>query len=179
MKFRGSLSAFVIVTGILISATSLAVRAATRCVNPGGTGGCSSSIQRAIDAAAPGDTILIGKGIYTENVVVTKPLTLLGAGDRREHRGWRARGDHPSPNPSDSGQARVRERTVSTTVRVRTMMSTMARESRGPQLFDPRFQTRIHARVIHCVAAWPAISFWSRPKMSRFEGSRWTGTIPT
>ena len=77
MKFRGTWSAFVIITGILISATSLPIGAATRCVNPGGTGGCSSSIQRAINAAAPGDTILIGNGIYTENVVVTKPLTLL------------------------------------------------------------------------------------------------------
>jgi hypothetical protein len=58
-------------------------------VRPGGTGGCSPSIQQAITAAAAGDTIVIGKGVYTENVVVTKPLTLLGPGDRDEHRGWR------------------------------------------------------------------------------------------
>ena len=94
MRFKGSLNAFLIITGVVILATSLPIGAATRCVNPGGTGGCYSSIQRAIDAAAPGDTILIGKGIYTENVVVTKPLTLLGAGDRGEHRGWRERGHH-------------------------------------------------------------------------------------
>jgi pectin methylesterase-like acyl-CoA thioesterase len=72
MRFKGSLNAFLIITGVVILATSLPIGAATRCVNSGGTGGCYSSIQRAIDAAAPGDTILIGKGIYTENVVVTK-----------------------------------------------------------------------------------------------------------
>jgi hypothetical protein len=89
MKFKGSLNAFVILTGILISVASLPISAATRCVNPGGTGGCSSSIQQAINAAAAGDTILIGKGIYTENLVVPKSLTLLGAGNRGEHRGSR------------------------------------------------------------------------------------------
>jgi len=93
MKFRRSLNAFVIVTGILISVTSLPITAATRCVNPGGTGGCSSSIQRAINAAAPGDTILIAKGIYTENVVVPKPLTMLGVVNRGEHWGWREDGE--------------------------------------------------------------------------------------
>src|SRR6267378_935409 len=102
MKFKGSLYAFVIITGILISASSLSIGAATRCVNPGGTGGCSSSIQRAINAAAPGDTILIGRGIYTENVVVTKPLTLLGAGDRGDHRGCSEDGeDHGSAEDDD------------------------------------------------------------------------------
>jgi pectin methylesterase-like acyl-CoA thioesterase len=93
MKFRSSLNAFVIITGILISVTSLPIGAATRCVNPGGTGGCFSSIQRAIDAAAPGDTILIGRGIYTENLVVPKSLTLLGVGDRDEHRRSREDGE--------------------------------------------------------------------------------------
>jgi nitrous oxidase accessory protein NosD len=94
MKFKGSASAFVIMTGILISVTSLPVGAATHCVNPGGTGGCSSSIQQAINAAAPGDTIVIARGIYTENLVVPKSLTLLGVG-HHEHRGERrgARGE--------------------------------------------------------------------------------------
>ncbi len=42
---------------------------------------CSfTSIQSAINAAAEGSTITIGKGTYVENVVVNKPLTLQGSG---------------------------------------------------------------------------------------------------
>jgi parallel beta-helix repeat protein len=41
--------------------------------------GCTySSIQTAIDAASPGDTIEVQSGTYFENVNVTKTLTLLG-----------------------------------------------------------------------------------------------------
>jgi hypothetical protein len=44
-------------------------------------GGCQfTSIQAAIDAASEGATITIGKGTYAENVVVDKPVTLLGSG---------------------------------------------------------------------------------------------------
>jgi nitrous oxidase accessory protein NosD len=39
-----------------------------------------TSIQAAINAAAEGSTITIGKGTYVENVVVNKPLTLEGSG---------------------------------------------------------------------------------------------------
>jgi hypothetical protein len=39
-----------------------------------------SLIQRAVWAAAPGDTIAIAEGTFFENVVVTKPLTIQGAG---------------------------------------------------------------------------------------------------
>jgi parallel beta-helix repeat protein len=41
-------------------------------------GGDYSSIQRAIEAARPGDVIEIQKGTYLENVVVNKMLTLRG-----------------------------------------------------------------------------------------------------
>jgi len=38
------------------------------------------SIQAAVDAATPGDVIRIAPGTFTEQVVLTKPVTLLGAG---------------------------------------------------------------------------------------------------
>ncbi len=44
--------------------------AVTRCVNPSGTGGCSSTIQAAVTASAAGDIILVRPGVYNENVVV-------------------------------------------------------------------------------------------------------------
>lgn len=42
--------------------------------------GTHASIQKAIDAADPGATIRIGPGVYAGNLVITKPLTLEGAG---------------------------------------------------------------------------------------------------
>ena len=53
--------------------------AATLCVNPGGTGGCYSSIQSAINAANPNDVISVEAGAYTETVTVNKDITLQGA----------------------------------------------------------------------------------------------------
>src|SRR5687767_4065018 len=38
-----------------------------------------STIQAAVDAADPGDTLVVGPGIYAERVIVSKPLTLRGA----------------------------------------------------------------------------------------------------
>jgi parallel beta-helix repeat protein len=52
----------------------------TLCVNPGGTGGCKNSIQDAVNAAQPGDTINVARGTYAEDVVIGQPLALLGAG---------------------------------------------------------------------------------------------------
>ena len=55
--------------------------AATFCVNPGGTGGCFSSIQAAVDAASPGTTIDVAAGTYAEIVQVrTRNLTIRGSG---------------------------------------------------------------------------------------------------
>ncbi|MDD5707179.1 MAG: tandem-95 repeat protein [Kiritimatiellae bacterium] len=38
-------------------------------------------IQEAIDAAAPGDLIMVGPGIYAENPIVYKPVRVQGAGE--------------------------------------------------------------------------------------------------
>src|SRR5262252_2587499 len=57
--------------------------AATLCVNPGGTGGCLSSIQNAVDAAAKKDEIDIAAGSYVEAVTVGAKkgeITLRGVG---------------------------------------------------------------------------------------------------
>jgi pectin methylesterase-like acyl-CoA thioesterase len=40
-----------------------------------------TTVQAAIDAANPGDTIFICAGIYLGNLSIPKPLTLVGAGD--------------------------------------------------------------------------------------------------
>jgi len=55
-----------------------AVFAANQCVNPGGTAGCKSSINAAIAAAGSNDTVTVAQGTYNENVIVNKPLALLG-----------------------------------------------------------------------------------------------------
>jgi parallel beta-helix repeat protein len=44
-----------------------------------GAGGQYKTIQQAVDAAKPGDTVLVAAGTYAENVVVNKPLTIAAA----------------------------------------------------------------------------------------------------
>lgn len=57
---------------------AMPVRAATRCVNPGGTGGCFASIQAAVNASSAGDTVTVAAGVYIEHVVIPISLTLIG-----------------------------------------------------------------------------------------------------
>jgi len=57
--------------------------AATKCVNPGGTAGCYASINAAVAAAATNDTIKVAAGTYHEDVVIAKPLSIVGAGAGR------------------------------------------------------------------------------------------------
>src|ERR1044071_2968614 len=56
--------------------------ASTLYVNPngvcGGNAPCFTTIQAAINAAAPGDTINVAAATYAENVDVNKAVTLLG-----------------------------------------------------------------------------------------------------
>jgi hypothetical protein len=52
-----------------------------RCVNNGGTGGCFSSIQAAVNASSPGDQVNVQPGTYDEDVNVNVAgLKLIGAG---------------------------------------------------------------------------------------------------
>jgi parallel beta-helix repeat protein len=52
--------------------------AATLCVNPGGKSGCYAKIQDAVNAAAAYDTINVAQGTYKEDVVIGRPLSLVG-----------------------------------------------------------------------------------------------------
>jgi hypothetical protein len=62
----------------LIAFSSSSARAAIQCVNPQGHSGCFTTISAAVAAAASGDTVKVAPGIYREEVVIGKSLTLLG-----------------------------------------------------------------------------------------------------
>src|ERR1700722_9759105 len=54
--------------------------AAVLCVNPSGASGCYSTIGAAVKAASANDTINVATGQYAEDVMIDKPLALVGAG---------------------------------------------------------------------------------------------------
>ena len=66
-------------TGLFVLMAALPAGAATPCVNPGGTAGCSSTISAAVAAAAAGSAIQVAQGTYKESVVITKSLALYSA----------------------------------------------------------------------------------------------------
>lgn len=53
----------------------------TLCVNPNGSQGCYSTIQAAVNAASNYDVINVAPGTYKEDVVIGKPLSLVGGGN--------------------------------------------------------------------------------------------------
>lgn len=67
-----------VVLSLFVVGVARPVSANTLCVNPGGAGGCFSSISAAVAAASPGDTIRVAHGTYTEFVTVSKSLSLIG-----------------------------------------------------------------------------------------------------
>ncbi len=64
------------VTALAMAGVALSASAATLCVKIGGHG-CSSTIGAAVSAASPGDVIQVWPGVYTEQVVLTKSLSLI------------------------------------------------------------------------------------------------------
>jgi len=63
--------AFIMLTVVLLTSKS----AFARTIKVSKAGGDFSSIQAAVDAAMPGDTVIVGKGIYYETVTITKKGT--------------------------------------------------------------------------------------------------------
>jgi nitrous oxidase accessory protein len=70
---------FAAVAVILCAALAVPASAADLTV---GAGGQFKTIQQAVDAAKPGDTVLVTPGMYAENVVVNKPVTITAASGR-------------------------------------------------------------------------------------------------
>jgi parallel beta-helix repeat protein len=65
---------------VAILLCSMPAFAGTRCVNPQGTSGCDKTIQKAVSAASPGDTVNVASGTYAEDVVVDRAIALVGYG---------------------------------------------------------------------------------------------------
>jgi hypothetical protein len=76
VRFRCQL--VVCCTALLVTAPQ-AILANTLCVKPGGGSGCYAKIQLAVNAAAMNDVIKVAAGVYKEDVVVGKSLSLIGA----------------------------------------------------------------------------------------------------
>jgi len=65
----------IVARAVLLLAAPAAAQAATIHVRP-----ATGTLQAAIDAAAPGDTIRVHAGTYNEAIQVTKPLRIVGDG---------------------------------------------------------------------------------------------------
>jgi len=62
-----------------ILAFAPSAQAATLCVDQHGKPGCLTTISAAVSTAAPGDTIKVDAGTYKEDVLINKPVSLVGA----------------------------------------------------------------------------------------------------
>jgi parallel beta-helix repeat protein len=79
---RTLLRPFVYCAALVLGVSSMCA-ATTRCVNQGGTSGCYSTISAAVAAASAHDTVKVAPGTYAEDVVIGKPLSLIG--DNRDN----------------------------------------------------------------------------------------------
>ncbi|HUX46192.1 MAG TPA: right-handed parallel beta-helix repeat-containing protein [Terracidiphilus sp.] len=83
MKFECVTAALSACCAALLLLTPTGASAATICVNSSGSAGCSKTINGAVSLAKPYDVILVWPGTYKEDVVIGKPLSLIGAGAQK------------------------------------------------------------------------------------------------
>ena len=77
-----SVTSTIALCAALTAVISKTASAANLCVNPGGVAGCYAKIGLAVAAALPNDTINVSYGTYYEDVVIGKPLSLVGANQK-------------------------------------------------------------------------------------------------
>lgn len=70
------------VAAVLLFVACFDVSAATLCVNVIRKKGCFTKINDAVAAASPNDTIQVSRGGYSEDVIIGKPLSLVGEDQR-------------------------------------------------------------------------------------------------
>ncbi|MFQ5909972.1 MAG: NosD domain-containing protein [Thermoplasmata archaeon] len=82
MRIRSFVVAFILFLGLLFPTLMiLPVNVSGTTLYVGGAGsGNYTTIQGAIDDASPGDTVHVFSGVYYENVIVNKTMSLVGAG---------------------------------------------------------------------------------------------------
>lgn len=78
LKSVAGISAFAVALAITLG-TPTQARAADLCVDQHARPGCTTTISAAVAAASPGDTIRVQPGVYHEDVVISVPLSLVGA----------------------------------------------------------------------------------------------------
>ncbi len=69
-----------VICGLMFAALSQTAAANTLCVIPGGSKLCYAKIQLAVNAASNNDLINVAPGTYKEDVIIGKPLLLIGSG---------------------------------------------------------------------------------------------------
>lgn len=80
MQFSPIRSGLIALGVISMGALCQTAAAASLCVNPGGTGGCYTTIQAAVSHASAYDVIHVRPGTYKEFVTIGIPLSVLGGG---------------------------------------------------------------------------------------------------